>query len=87
MDDDSTRPVETSHEVGTSGRPGPAGPHVATVVLGVVLAAVATLVALGELVDIEIDLGLVLPVGMIATGALLVAGALVSGFRRQGSAR
>lgn len=87
MDDDSTRPMTTAYEAGETRRAEPAGPHVATLVLGVVLAAVAALVALGELVDIEIDLGLILPVGMIATGVLLVVGALLSGFRRHGSGR
>ena len=48
--------------------------------LGVVLAAVAALVGLGELTDVHVDLGLLVPLGMIAVGALLVAAAVLTGF-------
>jgi hypothetical protein len=61
------------------------GPYVPSIVLGVALAGVAVLLALGQLSDISVDLGLVLPVGLVVTGALLVVGALAGGLRRRSS--
>jgi hypothetical protein len=48
----------------------------------VVLATVAGLVALAELTDVRVDLGLLVPLGMVGLGALLVVGAVLSGVRR-----
>lgn len=53
----------------------PSGPYLPTIVAGLAVVAIAVLVGLSQLTDIEIDLGLVLPVGMVAAGALLVLGA------------
>lgn len=63
----------------------PSGPYLPTLVLGLVVTAVAVLIGLSYLTDVSLDLGLVLPVGMVVLGALLLVGAaiaLVS--RRQG---
>lgn len=62
--------------------PAPSGPHVPTLCLGAVLAGLATLVGLGQLTDVRVDLGLVLPAGMVFLGGLLVAGAVVAAVRR-----
>lgn len=53
----------------------PSGPYLPTIVAGLVVVTIAVLIGLSQLTDIEIDLGLVLPVGMVAAGALLVLGA------------
>jgi hypothetical protein len=58
------------------------GPHVPTLGLGLVLAGIAAGFGLGQLTDVRVDLGLVLPVGMVALGALLVLGAVLTGLRR-----
>ena len=63
----------------------PSGPYLPTLVLGLVVTAVAVLIGVSYLTDVTLDLGLVLPVGMVVLGALLLVGAgfaLVS--RRQG---
>lgn len=53
------------------------GPHLPTVVWGLTLVAVAVLVILREVTDVRIDVGLVVPIGMVVMGGLLVASALV----------
>lgn len=59
----------------------PSTPYLPTILSGLVVLTVAVLVALAQLTDITIDLGLVLPVGMVATGALLVLGAVLAAVR------
>lgn len=58
------------------------GPHVPTLCLGLVLAGVAVGFGVTQLSDVQIDLALMLPVGMVALGALLVLGAVLTGLRR-----
>lgn len=57
------------------------GPALGTLLWGFVVLAVAGLVGAWELADVRVDLSLVLPVGMVAVGALLVLGALVTALR------
>jgi len=59
------------------------GPCVPALVYGLALLAVAVLVVLTAAVDVSVDLGLVLPLVLVALGALLVAGAVVTGLRRR----
>ena len=59
------------------------GPCVSALVYGLALLAVAVLVVLTAAADVSVDLGLVLPLVLVALGALLVAGAVVTGLRRR----
>jgi hypothetical protein len=76
--------TEQSETVGQTVRPaagGPRGPYVPSIISGVLMVAAAVLIGLGQLTDIQVDYGLLLPVGMVATGVLLVVGALVAVLR------
>ncbi|HEX5534801.1 MAG TPA: hypothetical protein VFX33_13755 [Actinomycetales bacterium] len=59
----------------------PTGPYVPSIISGVLMVAAAVLIGLAQLTDFEVDYGLLLPVGMVATGVLLVVGALVAVLR------
>lgn len=59
------------------------GPAVGTLVWGLTVLAVATLVALWELTDVRVDLSVVVPAAMLGLGLLLVVGAVVSGLRHR----
>ena len=58
-------------------------PHAPALVYGLVLLAVAVLVVLATAAGVSVDLSLVLPLLLVALGALLVAGAVVTGLRRR----
>jgi hypothetical protein len=76
-------------ELGQDTRQRPSGPYLPTIVSGLVVLMVTGLLAVATLTDIEVDLSLALPIGMVAAGALLIVGALVAvvgGRRRNGSA-
>ncbi len=61
----------------------PAGPAFGTLVWGCVALAVAALLGAWELGRVRVDLGLVVPAGMVLLGLLLVVGALVTLVRRR----
>ena len=54
--------------------PGPAGPSAPTVLTGLVVLTVLGLIAVTRLTDVQVDYGLVLPVGMVVAGVLLLLG-------------
>jgi hypothetical protein len=58
-------------------------PHAPSVVLGLAVLAVAVLVGLAVLADVSVDLGLAVPVALVALGALLVVGGAMTGLRRR----
>ena len=64
-------------------RPAPRGPRAPVVAYGLALVAVAVLVLLGVVADVAVDLSLVVPLLLLALGALLVVSALVTGLRRR----
>lgn len=59
------------------------GPAVGTLAWGLVTLAVAALLLLREVTDLTVDLSYALPVGMLALGALLVVGAVLTAARRR----
>lgn len=61
----------------------PTGPALGTLVWGCTALAVAVLLGLRELLDLRVDPGLVVPVGMVALGLLLLVGALVTVLRER----
>jgi hypothetical protein len=60
----------------------PPGPHLGTLVWGLVLLGAAVAVGLAEVADVRVDPSLALPGAMLALGGLLVVGAVVTGIRR-----
>jgi len=58
-------------------------PHAPALVHGLLLLGVAVLVVLTAATEVGVDLALVVPLGLVALGALLVVGALVTGLRRR----
>ena len=56
----------------------PSGPYLPTIVSGLIVLMVTGLIAVSKLTDIQVDLSLALPIGMVAAGALLIVGALVA---------
>jgi hypothetical protein len=61
----------------------PTGPALGTLVWGCTALAVAGLLGLRELADVRVDVGLAVPVGMVALGLLLVVGAVVTALRQR----
>ena len=59
------------------------GPAVGTLVWGLTVLAVATLVVLWELTDVRVELSVVVPAAMLGLGLVLVVGAVLSGLRRR----
>jgi len=62
-----------------------AGPYLGGLVYGVVLVAVGVLVLLYEVTVIRVDWALLLPLGLVATGALLTVGGVLTAMRRSPS--
>ncbi|MFP5345770.1 MAG: hypothetical protein ACLGIA_01890 [Actinomycetes bacterium] len=65
----------------TPTEPAASGPYLPSLISGLVVLTVTVLVALAKLTTVEVDLGLVLPLGMVATGGLLVLGAVLAAVR------
>ena len=61
----------------------PHGPALGTLVWGCTALAVAALLGAWEVADVRVDLGLAVPVAMVALGLLLVVGAVVTAVRQR----